>query len=122
MKKVHIVPHVICGNRTLDAQRFKNYFLKNGYEYVNNPETAELIVIVTCGISKGSSKKAIEKIDRYKNYDAEIVITGCLPTAQPGALDDHFNGKIITVTDISRARPDISRRFIESWIKPEWKD
>ena len=29
---------------------------------------------------------------------------------------------IITITDISRARPDISRRFIETWVKPEWKD
>ena len=29
---------------------------------------------------------------------------------------------IVTVTDISRARPDLSDRFIESWIKPIWRD
>ena len=29
---------------------------------------------------------------------------------------------IITVTDISRARPDLSKRFMESWVKPVWKD
>jgi len=29
---------------------------------------------------------------------------------------------IITVTDISRARPDLSKRFIDSWVKPIWKD
>ena len=29
---------------------------------------------------------------------------------------------IITVTDISNARPDLSKRFIETWIKPVWKD
>ena len=29
---------------------------------------------------------------------------------------------IITVTDISRARPDLSKRFIESWVKPKWRD
>jgi len=29
---------------------------------------------------------------------------------------------IITVTDISKARPDLSKRFIESWMKPQWKD
>ena len=27
---------------------------------------------------------------------------------------------IITVTDVSRARPDLSKRFMDSWIKPEW--
>jgi len=29
---------------------------------------------------------------------------------------------IITVTDISRARPDLSKRFMESWVKPRWRD
>ena len=28
---------------------------------------------------------------------------------------------IITVTDISRVRPDLSERFIETWIKPRWR-
>ena len=29
---------------------------------------------------------------------------------------------IITVTDISKARPDLSKRFMDSWVKPVWKD
>lgn len=29
---------------------------------------------------------------------------------------------IITVTDISRARPDLSERFIKSWVRPVWED
>jgi CBS domain-containing protein len=29
---------------------------------------------------------------------------------------------IITVTDISRSRPDLSKRFMDSWVKPIWKD
>jgi CBS domain-containing protein len=28
---------------------------------------------------------------------------------------------IITVTDISRVRPDLSERFIQTWIKPRWR-
>jgi len=39
----------------------------------------------------------------------------------PVIKDGHIVG-IITVTDISRSRPDLSKRFIDSWIKPEWKD
>ncbi|MBU1940521.1 MAG: CBS domain-containing protein [Candidatus Thermoplasmatota archaeon] len=27
---------------------------------------------------------------------------------------------IITITDIAHARPDLSERFMESWIKPRW--
>ena len=29
---------------------------------------------------------------------------------------------IITVTDISRARPDLSKRFMDSWVKQRWRD
>jgi CBS domain-containing protein len=29
---------------------------------------------------------------------------------------------IITVTDIAEARPDLSKRFMESWVKARWKD
>ena len=39
----------------------------------------------------------------------------------PVVIEDNIVG-IITVTDISRARPDLSQRFMESWVKPEWKD
>ena len=29
---------------------------------------------------------------------------------------------IVTITDIAYARPELSRRFVESWIKPRWED
>ena len=29
---------------------------------------------------------------------------------------------IITITDIYKARPDLSRRFMESWVKARWVD
>ena len=29
---------------------------------------------------------------------------------------------IITVTDISKARPDLSERFVETWVRARWKD
>lgn len=29
---------------------------------------------------------------------------------------------IITITDIAKARPDLSKRFIESWMKVQWRD
>jgi CBS domain-containing protein len=29
---------------------------------------------------------------------------------------------IITVSDIARAKPDLSERFVDSWVKARWKD
>ena len=39
----------------------------------------------------------------------------------PVVVDAEIVG-IITVTDISKARPDLSKRFIDSWVKARWKD
>lgn len=29
---------------------------------------------------------------------------------------------VITITDIAKARPELTRRFINSWVKPRWED
>jgi hypothetical protein len=29
---------------------------------------------------------------------------------------------IVTVTDIANAKPELTRRFVESWVKPRWED
>ena len=39
----------------------------------------------------------------------------------PVVSSDRIKG-IITVTDIAYARPELTKRFIESWIKPRWDD
>ncbi|MEM0466779.1 MAG: CBS domain-containing protein [Candidatus Thermoplasmatota archaeon] len=39
----------------------------------------------------------------------------------PVVMDNKIVG-IITVTDISKTKSDLSKRFIESWVKPTWKD
>ena len=39
----------------------------------------------------------------------------------PVLQNDEIVG-IITITDISKIKPELSKRFIESWIKPSWED
>ncbi|MCD6467691.1 MAG: CBS domain-containing protein [Thermoplasmata archaeon] len=39
----------------------------------------------------------------------------------PVVSDDMLVG-IVTITDISHARPELSKRFIDSWVKIRWQD
>ena len=39
----------------------------------------------------------------------------------PVVSDDMLVG-IVTMTDISHARPELSKRFIDSWVKIRWQD
>jgi len=78
-----------------------------------NPETVKISEIMSSNLKTvhplDTIEKALEVIREFKIKK--------LPVIQ----NERMVG-IITITDISEARPDISRRFMESWVKAEWRD
>jgi CBS domain-containing protein len=54
-------------------------------------------------------EKALEIMNMYKIKKLPVI-------------SDNFLVGIITISDIANARPEITRRFMESWVKPQWKD
>ncbi|MCJ2534378.1 MAG: CBS domain-containing protein [Candidatus Thermoplasmatota archaeon] len=78
-----------------------------------NPETTKVSEIMSSDI------KTIYALDKVET--AIDVMQKHKIKKLPVIADDKIVG-IITVTDISKARPDISKRFMESWMKPQWKD
>ena len=78
-----------------------------------NPETTKVSEIMSSDIKTIYALDKVETaIDVMKKHKIKKL---------PVIADDKIVG-IITVTDISKARPDISKRFMESWVKPQWKD
>jgi CBS domain-containing protein len=63
--------------------------------------------------------KTIHPLDKID--DAIKIIFEHRVKKLPVMTKDEIVG-IITVTDISRARPAISKRFMETWIKVDWRD
>lgn len=57
-------------------------------------------------------KKLEDALDLMKKYNIKKL---------PVMSNDVIIG-IVTVTDISRARPDLSKRFMDSWVKSSWND
>lgn len=49
------------------------------------------------------------------------VMRECHCKKLPVVVDGRVVG-IVTVTDIARAGSDLSQRFIDSWVKPVWRD
>jgi CBS domain-containing protein len=77
-----------------------------------SPENTKISEIMTSDIKTIHALDPIEKaIQIMEDYKIKK-----LPVVQKEQIVG-----IITVTDISRARPDLSKRFIESWVKPRWE-
>ena len=78
-----------------------------------NPETTPITEVMSSDLKTVHPLDTVDKaLEIMKEYKIKK-----LPVVQ----NDRMVG-IITITDISDARPDISRRFMESWVKADWKD
>ena len=92
MKKVYIRSNG-CIDNLLDGKSFKNYFKENGWEIVDDPSQADIILANTCAYDKKHediSIKDIEKLKKYKN--AQLVVTGCLPKINRDRMETIFDG------------------------------
>lgn len=78
-----------------------------------DPEKTKISEIMTTNLKTVHALDKIEKaIELIKTYKIKKL---------PVVKDEGIVG-IVTVTDISVARPDLTKRFIDSWVKTRWKD
>jgi CBS domain-containing protein len=66
-----------------------------------------------------SNVKTIQSLDTLEN--ALEVMKKFKIKKLPVMSDESLVG-VITITDIANARPELTKRFIDSWVKPRWED
>lgn len=114
MKKIFITSSIsTCERRDLDAKKISEYFIKNGYKIIDKPKNADLIIFVSCAVSKEVAEITFKEIQDLKKYKAELVIAGCLPVVYKDRLDEVFDGKSIGTKDLDK----IDEIFPENKIK-----
>jgi CBS domain-containing protein len=78
-----------------------------------DPKTTKVQQIMSPDIKIINALDTVEKaLETMKMYKIKTL---------PVVLSEKVVG-IITVTDIAKARPDLSERFMESWMKAQWRD
>lgn len=78
-----------------------------------NPDTTPVKKIMSLNIKVVNALDTIEKaLEIMKQYKIKK-----LPVISAGKVTG-----IITMTDIAEARPDLSKRFMDSWVKQQWRD
>jgi CBS domain-containing protein len=78
-----------------------------------NPESTTVKEIMSSNIKVVNAldtvEKALETMQQFKIKKLPVI------SAQKVV-------GIITMTDVAEARPDLSKRFMESWVKSRWRD
>lgn len=82
MRKLHLVS-LGCAKNLVDSEMMLGTLELGGYEAVEDPADADLLLVNTCGFIRPAVEEAVDEILRlgeYKEADPEkmLVVTGCL--------------------------------------------
>ncbi len=90
MKKLHLVS-LGCPKNLVDSEVMLHRLEHDGYEVVEDPVDADLLLVNTCGFIAAAVEEAIDEILRLTEYklqdpDKLLVVTGCLVQRYGGDL------------------------------------
>ena len=78
-----------------DTQRYSKYFRINGWQEIDSPKEADLVLLTTCAVVKDTenfSVLAIKTLKEKMKKGALLIVGGCFPKINPERLSKEFNG------------------------------
>jgi len=94
---VHFISNA-CEEGRLDTQRLKLLSKDAGFTCTNNVRQADFILFYACGhiiAYDVDSARIIERINRLKKPSARLIVWGCLPKINPGAIQEIYDGPLV---------------------------
>jgi len=113
-KKVYIFENSGCIRRKLDTKKISVYLSLNGYEIVDKPDIADIIIFIGCGVTTELADSSLFVVKKLQKYNAELIVTGCIPAIEEEKLNKIFTGKKLATKDLDKIDelfPDIKIKF-----------
>ncbi len=101
--KIYIeVVHGACNRRLLDAQRIASYFETNGYRVVEKAQDADVLFLITCGVSLEREASSFRRIHGLKKLRGELIVGGCLPAINRQKVLSMHEGVSVPTSELSK--------------------
>lgn len=85
MQKIGLIS-LGCAKNTVDSESMLGMLRDRGYEIVNDPESADILFVNTCGFIQSAKEESIDAILDMARYGRKLIVTGCLAQRYPEAL------------------------------------
>ena len=99
-----------CYANATEGKLIREFFRENGYELVQEPSEADLVVYNSCAFDRRAEDKSltmIAELQRAASPGTEVLVAGCLPGINPGRLKDQVEGRTVTPQTLR----DLERMF-----------
>ncbi|MBI4687216.1 MAG: 30S ribosomal protein S12 methylthiotransferase RimO [Nitrospirae bacterium] len=80
MAKINITT-LGCPKNTVDSEHLTGTFISEGFNVVDNPHDADILLVNTCGFIKDAKEESIEEIltlSEFRKQGKKLVVFGCL--------------------------------------------
>lgn len=96
-----------CIRRQLDAAHVARYFELNGCLVTDTPDTADLLIAFTCGVTVPQLQESMELVRRLQGHPGELIVAGCVPGSAGEVLQRVHSGRTLTTAQL----PSIDQLF-----------
>lgn len=116
MQRVHLVS-LGCPKNRVDSEVMVGTLIDGGFEFVDEPDDADVIVVNTCSFIQPATEESIDTVLSMAQHKTEgsakkLVVTGCMVQRYGSALEgelpevDHFlgTGEYHRIADVLNAR------------------
>jgi threonylcarbamoyladenosine tRNA methylthiotransferase CDKAL1 len=101
-KLVCIHSIVGCYKRSLDRKKVEEYFRNNGANITDDLEMAEIVFLLTCGVSKNFEDDSLNKIREINNNGKILIVSGCLPGINKEKVLESHQGIVIPLKEMEK--------------------
>lgn len=85
-QKVYVEGHG-CSASFADTEILRGSIEKGGYELVDNQDSADISVLVTCSVKSVTEQRMLSRIRALSNNGKnKLIVAGCLPKADPSKV------------------------------------
>lgn len=85
-----------CPKATVDSERILTQLRAEGYEFVNQYQAADLVIVNTCGFIDEAIAESLETIGEALQENGRVIVTGCLGAR--GELVQQAHPSVLAVT------------------------
>jgi ribosomal protein S12 methylthiotransferase len=85
-----------CPKALVDSERIITRLRAEGYELARDHETADLVIVNTCGFLNSAQQESLVAIGKALQENGKVIVTGCMGT-EPEKIVERYPG-VIAIT------------------------
>ncbi|MEW6008788.1 MAG: radical SAM protein [Candidatus Omnitrophota bacterium] len=113
MKRAFLIDtNIGCTPGFTDLTLIKTYLNNNGWRLARKIESSNIVIVYTCACSKQAEDNSIDyikKAEKEKNPNAQLIVSGCLPSINKVRLKRIFKGLAISANSLGELEKLLSK-------------